>query len=93
MIKPAKIYSVFLFTLLLLAGSHTCKADDSNQFTSQKIEYGADHVWTGPDGKPLPFSTIDDIIAFLAIAEPVQSETIRSGVRRPVKYLLKKDGV
>ncbi|NLD39229.1 MAG: hypothetical protein GX654_20420 [Desulfatiglans sp.] len=93
MIKTVKTLAIILFSILALTGSHTCNADDSNQFTPQKIDYGPDHVWTGPDGRPLPFNTLDDTMAFLAVAEPIHTEIIRSGVRRPVKYLLKKDGV
>lgn len=69
------------------------EAGKRDRFPPPAIYYGPDHVWTGPDGKPLPFNTPDDIMAFLKTAEPVQTETIRTGVRRPIKMLLNKDGV
>ncbi len=69
------------------------EAGKRHQFPPPKIDYGPDHVWTGPDGAPLPFNTLDDILEFLKTAEPVHSEIIRAGVTRPDKLLLKKDGV
>ena len=68
------------------------EAGERHQFQPPKICYGQEHVWAGPDGTSLPFSTFEDISAFLANAEPVHAETIRAGVTRPQKLLLKWNG-
>jgi hypothetical protein len=62
-------------------------------FPPAKIVYGPAHVWTGPDGTPLPFKTTNEIEGFLLTASPTPVETIRVGVNRPEKYLLRKDGL
>jgi hypothetical protein len=49
--------------------------------------------WYGRDGKALPFRGIEDLEDFLRTAEVVSSETIKSGINRPLKVLLERDGV
>lgn len=93
MLKTGKKPVVIIAFILMLTGVYTYRADEVKEFVPQIMDYEPDHIWPGPDGKPLPFDTVDDIIAFLATAEPIQSETIRSGVMRPKKMLFKKDGV
>ena len=68
-------------------------AGERHQFPPPKIDYGPNHVWTNPDGNPLPFDTVEDIELFLKTASPVSSEIIKMGVNRPQKVLLEKDGV
>ena len=60
-------------------------------FPPTKIDYGPAHVWTDPDGTPLPFETADEIEEFLLTASPTSLETIRTGVNRPKKYQLHKN--
>ena len=62
-------------------------------FPPAEIDYGPTHVWTTKDGTPLPFETADEAEAFLLTASPTFLETIRTGVNRPKKYLLHKDGL
>jgi hypothetical protein len=62
-------------------------------FPPAEIFYGPAHVWTAKDGTPLPFKTTDEIEAFLLTASPTYLETIRTGVNRPDKYLLHKNGL
>jgi hypothetical protein len=69
------------------------EAGDRVVFPPADIKYGPVHVWTGPDGTPLPFQDTDEIEAFLLTASPTFLETIRAGVNRPKKYLLKKEGL
>lgn len=69
------------------------EAGERYQFPPPKIDYGPDHVWTGPDGTQLPFETLHEILAFLKTAQPIQTETIYTGVNRPKKMLLKKNDV
>ncbi len=61
-------------------------------FPPPGIDYGPAHVWTGPDGSPLPFETQEEIEAFLLTASPASSEMIFTGVNRPKKLMLEKDG-
>ena len=49
--------------------------------------------WRGPDGRPLPFSSPKQLEAFLRSADLVEREVIDSGVTRPTKMLMEKDGV
>lgn len=88
-----RVSIMIIASILVVTCSYDYEAGERHQPPLQKIDYGPDHVWAGPDGKPLPFNTLDDIMTFLATAEPVQSRTIRTGVTRPKKILLKKDGV
>lgn len=91
--STTRISGLLLAFLLMMTGIYADEAENIQQPHVQKIDYGPEHVWTGPDGKPLPFSTQDDLITFLTVAEPVSTEIIRTGTTRPEKLLLKKDGV
>jgi hypothetical protein len=53
----------------------------------------AREVWLGPDGEPLPFSDVSEVLDFLANAKVVDSSAIGSGVTLPKKLLLERDGV
>ena len=66
------------------------EAGDGSQYPPPKTDYGSDLVWIDQDGDPLPFDTLDDILEFLKTSEPVKTETIKTGVNRPIKMLLKK---
>lgn len=49
--------------------------------------------WLGKDGKPLPFTTPEELERFLETAEVVAVEGIPVGVTKPKKITLEKDGV
>ena len=49
--------------------------------------------WTGPEGKPLPFHGPEELEDFLRTADVVESEVINSGINRPLKVTLERDGV
>jgi hypothetical protein len=53
----------------------------------------AEPVWIGPDGEPLPFADVDEVLDFLAKAEVVDSSAIGTGVTEPRKLVLELDGV
>ncbi len=53
----------------------------------------AGHVWTGPDGKPLPFRNDEEILQFLRTAKVVSMKDIGTGITNPQKVLLEKDGI
>jgi hypothetical protein len=50
-------------------------------------------VWLGPDGKPLPFGGDQEILEFLRAANVVSAKELKSGLTRPKKVLLEKDGI
>ena len=50
-------------------------------------------VWAGPDGSPLPFAGSDEIERFLSTAVILEAKEIRSGITKPKKLLLEKDGI
>lgn len=54
---------------------------------------GALAQWVQPNGEPLPFSSDEEILRFLREAEVEKVKVITSGTNRPVKVLLKKDGI
>lgn len=50
-------------------------------------------LWMGPDGHPLPFSTDDEVCDFLKSATVNGILKIQTGVTKPKKVLLEKEGV
>ena len=54
---------------------------------------GFQRSWLGPDGNQLPFRNDSEILEFLRTAEVVSIKTIPTGVTKPQKVLLEKDGV
>lgn len=63
-------------------------------FPSPEIEYESELVWTDEAGSPLPFQDEAEILAFLETAEPLPDpEVIETGVNRPLKKRLEKDGL
>ncbi len=49
--------------------------------------------WLGADRAPLPFTSHDEVLEFLHIARVVSSETLSTGINRPEKLLLERNGV
>jgi hypothetical protein len=49
-------------------------------------------TWIGPNGKPLPLTTDQEILNFLETAEVVWMKPIPTGVTKPRKVLLEKEG-
>ena len=50
-------------------------------------------VWLDPEGKPLPFTSDEEVMEFLRTARVIRSEQIPLGITRPLKVVLEKDGV
>ncbi len=53
----------------------------------------AGRVWIGPDGKPLPFHSDEEIMQFIKTAKVVSMKDIGTGITNPQKVLLEKDGI
>ena len=49
--------------------------------------------WRGPDGEPLPFRDAAEVAEFLRTARVISSQEIPTGITRPRKLLLERDGV
>jgi hypothetical protein len=49
--------------------------------------------WSDPDGKLLPFKTDEELLEFLRTAEVRKEKELSTGITRPLKLLLEKDGV
>ncbi len=50
-------------------------------------------VWLDPEGKPLPFTSDEEVMEFLRTARLIRFRTIPQGVTHPRRALLEKDGV
>jgi hypothetical protein len=49
--------------------------------------------WLGPDNNPLPFSRDGEVLEFLRTARIVATKQLSSGINRPLKVKLEKDGI
>ncbi len=54
---------------------------------------GHDHPWLGADGQPVPFDSDEEVLDFLRTADVVSTESIPTGVTKPKKLLLERNGV
>ena len=90
--KPA-----WLLAAGLLACVVTVKADvhgaSAPRPANDSLQSGAEPVWLGADGEPLPFQTDEEILDFLRTADVVSIEDIPIGVTNPRKVTLEKDGI
>ena len=50
-------------------------------------------VWLDPEGKPLPFTSDEEVMEFLRTARLIRFREIPLGVNQPRRALLEKDGV
>jgi hypothetical protein len=50
-------------------------------------------VWVDPEGAPLPFASDDELMEFLRTASVVSRKTTETGITKPWKLLLEKDGI
>jgi len=51
------------------------------------------HVWTGPDGNPLPFKSEEELLEFMRTAKMGSLKIVGSGINLPRTAILEKDGV
>ncbi len=74
--------------LFLSSPAHGADINDFERSSSQRIQR-----WLGPDLQPLPFTSDEQVLDFLATAEVIKSKELSSGSTKPLKVLLEKDGV
>ncbi|MBI4553644.1 MAG: hypothetical protein HY710_15370 [Candidatus Latescibacteria bacterium] len=106
-LSPFRISAVVLLTALTLVCLSPWPAAAVPSFTddhpAQAAIAGTDnlttqkpvtpHVWWAPDGQPLPFRTDAEVMDFLRTAHMISMKDISTGVTRPKKVLLEKDGI
>ena len=49
--------------------------------------------WVDPDGKPLPFSSYEEVEEFLRTAEIVSRKRVGEGINNPLRVLLAENGI
>lgn len=76
--------------LLLIAALAVVAAGAAAQSSA---DAGRPGRWFGADGRPLPFATDEEVLAFLRTAEPVASEPISGSLNRPMLVTLEQGGV
>ena len=57
-----------------------------------RLERSSTHTWLGPEGRPLPFRSDEEVLGFLKKADVVSAERFGVGVNRIYRVLLEKDG-
>jgi hypothetical protein len=80
---------VLLASLLLASGAGPAAAWAQEATGSP---WSRPHVWLDARGEPLPFQTDDEILEFLRTARVLSREEIETGITRPHRLLLEKDG-
>ena len=58
-----------------------------------QLTAGSAGVWLDPEGKPLPFTSDEEVMEFLRTARVIRFKEVPEGVTHPRKALLEKDGV
>jgi hypothetical protein len=51
------------------------------------------YLWLDPNGDPVPFKTNEEMEDFLRTANVLKKKELSSGITKPWKVLLEKDGV
>lgn len=71
-----------LFSVLLVSSAAAVSAQE-----------GQGLKWIGPEGEPLPFTSHEEVKAFLDDARVIAKRELSTGTNRPWKMKLEKDGV
>lgn len=79
--------------LLFVAAAALAPPAALAQATAPVATEGSRSVWLDPEGAPLPFGSDDELMEFLRTASVVSQTTIQTGINRPKKLLLEKDGI
>ena len=82
-----------LIVTLALAASSLDAKTVTTKFNEATNLFTDTRVWIGSEGEPLPFEKDEEILDFLRTARVVEMEGIPTGVTRPRKVLLEKEGV
>ncbi|MGH9792999.1 MAG: metallophosphoesterase [Candidatus Acidiferrales bacterium] len=78
---------------LAAAEARQQKAAKAKPAGNPAAKAAANVSWMGPEGEPLPFKNASEAEEFLRTAEVVSVRDVGSGITRPKKVLLEKEGV
>ena len=95
-----KILTVFLLTTSPIFLNSSYGADAPSQagskngtISAQETPQEIDKAFLGPDGNPLPFKKIDEILDFLRTGDIKKITRIPTGITKPDQLLLERDGI
>jgi hypothetical protein len=92
-VLAASMRTILIVSCLLWLGAPCVAQSLEPQNKESATSEGFQRNWLGPDGKPLPFKNDAEILEFLRTAEVVSIKTLSTGVTKPEKVLLEKDGI
>jgi hypothetical protein len=78
--------------LLLMICSAIAWTAPAEAVTSSSLKPDS-FVWLGPGNDPLPFDSCSEIEEFLRTADVISMEVLDTGITKPKKVLLEKDGI
>jgi len=73
--------------------AHSSAAAPAGATAAARRVQGSPRIWTGPDGKPLPFKSPEEVQEFLRTAKIAKMKDIPTGITQPRKASLQKDGI
>ncbi len=84
-----------LFTYCAFQNAYPClRAQPGSQASElSEVSLPKTTVWAGLDGKPLPFTSHEEIKEFLRTAKVVSKHDVDVGVTNPWRLVLERDGV
>jgi hypothetical protein len=91
--RAPQCLSLIVLVLAALLSSNAAALAPRAQESAPPLPELPPRVWLGPDGEPLPLQTHDEVLDFLRTADVVNMDDIPSGITRPQKVLLEKDGI
>ncbi len=83
------LLALLLLNPLIVSASVLSQPESSAEGATTTVE----RQWLGPDGKPLPFKSDEEIITFMRKAKVVSKKHTPLGVNRPYRVVLERDGV
>lgn len=89
--SPCLFFRIALF-FFLMAGSLT-EAGAPRSPGGEILSAEPTFVWIGLEGKPLPWKSREEVLEYLQTADIKKLEKIPTGVTKPRKAFLEKDGV
>ena len=87
----------FIVAFAIAVPASAAQAPTDGAWSSPQPAYaghvGHDHPWLGADGQPVPFDSDEEVLDFLRTADVVSTESIPTGITKPKKLLLERNGV
>jgi hypothetical protein len=86
--RSSRALLTLLVLSLLSSASHSAQTNSAARSTA-----ATQPTWLGADGVRLPFASEEEILDYLRNAAVVDTERIDTGINRPVKLTLEKNGI